>query len=243
MEFLAQAEATNFRALTTDLRNFFAPGFPFFDVIFDYNGGHVVVEGFYLIPAEAPLEGQVAGIKLDAKGAGDPNQNNATLDPWNSTARAVTISGDTGGQWYRYRAVFCIDDIHEQVEANVAEGHFTIPPNPNRIKITLGRWSPDPGPLSGTIFWDDLTFTQLAVGEPCPEPFAGPDTPPICPVDFNEDGFINPDDLSDFITCFFLDVQFPGTCAGSDFNDDGFVNPDDLSDFITAFFLAVQFGC
>jgi hypothetical protein len=60
-----------------------------------------------------------------------------------------------------------------------------------------------------------------------------------CPADFNGDGFVNPDDLSDFITCFFLEVQFPGTCPDADFNDDAFVNPDDLSDFITTFFL----GC
>jgi subtilisin-like proprotein convertase family protein len=62
---------------------------------------------------------------------------------------------------------------------------------------------------------------------------------PSCPADFNGDGFINPDDLTDMITCFFLNVQFPGTCPEADFNADGFVNPDDLTDFITIFFL----GC
>jgi hypothetical protein len=60
--------------------------------------------------------------------------------------------------------------------------------------------------------------------------------PETCPADFNADGFVNPDDLSDFITCFFLEVQFPGTCPDADFNADAFTNPDDLSDFITAFF-------
>lgn len=60
-----------------------------------------------------------------------------------------------------------------------------------------------------------------------------------CAADFNHDGFVDPDDLADFITCFFLDVQFPGTCASSDLNGDGFRDPDDLADFITAFFL----GC
>jgi hypothetical protein len=51
-------------------------------------------------------------------------------------------------------------------------------------------------------------------------------------ADFNADGVVNPDDLSDFITAFFSAP--PG--AGADFNGDGVVNPDDLSDFITAFF-------
>jgi hypothetical protein len=57
-----------------------------------------------------------------------------------------------------------------------------------------------------------------------------------CPADFNRDGNRDPDDLSDFITCFFLDVQFPAACPRADFNADGFRDPDDLSDFITAFF-------
>jgi hypothetical protein len=57
-----------------------------------------------------------------------------------------------------------------------------------------------------------------------------------CIADFNSDGFVNPDDLADYITCFFLDVQFPGICPEADFNSDDFRNPDDLADFITAFF-------
>jgi hypothetical protein len=61
----------------------------------------------------------------------------------------------------------------------------------------------------------------------------------FCRADFNMSGTIDPDDLADFITCFFLEVQFAGTCPLADFATDGFVNPDDLSDFITAFFL----GC
>jgi hypothetical protein len=60
-----------------------------------------------------------------------------------------------------------------------------------------------------------------------------------CIVDFNGDGFVNPDDLSDFITCFFLQVQLPPSCPQADFNADGFINPDDLSDYITAFFTTV----
>src|SRR5262249_7266009 len=67
--------------------------------------------------------------------------------------------------------------------------------------------------------------------------------PNPCSADFHNDGAINPDDLSDFITCFFLQVQFPGDCSHADFNSDGFVNPDDLSDFITTFFLAVGQEC
>jgi hypothetical protein len=59
-----------------------------------------------------------------------------------------------------------------------------------------------------------------------------------CPADFNADGLLNPDDISEFITCFFLSIQFPGFCPPADFNLDTLLNPDDLSEFITAFFLA-----
>jgi len=52
------------------------------------------------------------------------------------------------------------------------------------------------------------------------------------PADFNGDGVVNPDDLSDYINCFFNEPP----CPGADFNGDGLVNPDDLSDFINAFF-------
>ncbi len=53
-----------------------------------------------------------------------------------------------------------------------------------------------------------------------------------CAADFNGDGFIDPDDLSDYIACYF------GTppCDLADFNADGFVDPDDLSDYISVFF-------
>jgi hypothetical protein len=57
----------------------------------------------------------------------------------------------------------------------------------------------------------------------------------VCPVDYNEDGVLNPDDLADYIVCFF---EAP-PCDRADYDNSGFVNPDDLSDFITAYFM----GC
>ncbi len=55
---------------------------------------------------------------------------------------------------------------------------------------------------------------------------------PRCPADFNSDGNADPDDLSDYIACYF------GTpaCDRADFNADSNVDPDDLSDFISAYF-------
>jgi len=55
---------------------------------------------------------------------------------------------------------------------------------------------------------------------------------PSCPADFNHDGILNPDDLSDYITCYFDSPP----CAGADFNHDTNVNPDDLADYLIVYF-------
>ncbi len=57
-----------------------------------------------------------------------------------------------------------------------------------------------------------------------------------CPADFDGDGALTPDDLSDFITCYFT---LP-PCPRADQNLDGGADPDDLSDIITAYFAG---GC
>ncbi len=67
-------------------------------------------------------------------------------------------------------------------------------------------------------------------------------TPSGCRADFNGDSNVDPDDLSDFITCFFTNAAFPGACPEADFNMDGSADPDDLSDFITLFFTVTGGG-
>ncbi len=56
--------------------------------------------------------------------------------------------------------------------------------------------------------------------------------PPLCRADFSGDGSIDPDDLADFITCYF---SIP-PCPQADFSGDGTSDPDDLADFITTYF-------
>lgn len=58
------------------------------------------------------------------------------------------------------------------------------------------------------------------------------EAPPSDPLDFNGDGLVNIDDISDYITAYFSVPPDPRT----DFNGDGFINVDDVSDFITAYF-------
>jgi hypothetical protein len=108
----------------------------------------------------------------------------------------------------------------------------------------------DPIPATERLFIDNLSGAEGATLDPTTGDFlfgvyalngniirVSRVTEDPCRADFNGDGFINPDDLTDYITCFFLEVQFPGTCPTADFNGDFFVNPDDLTDFITTFFL------
>jgi len=45
---------------------------------------------------------------------------------------------------------------------------------------------------------------------------------------------VDPDDLSDYIACYFAAPP----CGGADFNGDGTADPDDLSDYIGAYFAA-----
>jgi len=56
--------------------------------------------------------------------------------------------------------------------------------------------------------------------------------PPSCLADFNGDGTLDPDDLSDYIGCFFSSPP----CPQADINGDGNADPDDLSDFIGLYF-------
>ncbi len=51
-----------------------------------------------------------------------------------------------------------------------------------------------------------------------------------CETDFSGDGVVDPDDLSDYIACYF------DQCAGADFDGSGAIDPDDLSDYIGAYF-------
>jgi probable HAF family extracellular repeat protein len=53
-----------------------------------------------------------------------------------------------------------------------------------------------------------------------------------CAADFNGDGTLDPDDLADFIACYFTEPP----CPLADYSGDGTTDPDDLSDFIAAYF-------
>ncbi|MGD9689877.1 MAG: FG-GAP-like repeat-containing protein [Phycisphaerales bacterium] len=91
---------------------------------------------------------------------------------------------------------------------------------------TLLRLNPATGEASTMQSFGNFPGVGLFVaGNPGPRR-------PVCRVDFNGDGNVDPDDLGDFINCFF---SVP-PCDRADFNSDGNVDPDDLGDFINEFF-------
>ncbi|MBL8758771.1 MAG: lamin tail domain-containing protein [Phycisphaerae bacterium] len=53
-----------------------------------------------------------------------------------------------------------------------------------------------------------------------------------CAPDYNGDGNLDPDDLADYIGCYFSAPP----CDRADYNGDGNPDPDDLADFIAAYF-------
>jgi hypothetical protein len=224
-----------FEGFTTDTVNFCycdqscmqpcSGPFPFFDPFFDYSGGDVVVTGYYMIPADAPLSGDNIGIKINIKLG---NQDVATRE----VSQAFT--GHTDGQWVPYSITFPRADIQTEYECNVGIrpncGCVCVPasPLPNHTKITVLRFLPDGTPSTGRIYWDDITYTQLPAGPTCDS------------LDFNNDG-VSPDtgDIDDFLSVFgggpCSTDPTPG-CNDLDFNNDG-VAPDttDIDSFLSVF--------
>ncbi|MEI7656454.1 MAG: hypothetical protein WCK33_00125 [Phycisphaerae bacterium] len=210
---------SQFRGMTTDWRNFTIAGFPFYDPVFDYvNGGDIVVSGWYYIPSNAPITGDSCFIKLNVKRG---NQDYATLDPMSGVNPAWLIQGHTDGQWRRYEIRWSIADIRNQVLFNQDQGYFAIPPYPDHLKITIGRFGFGNVASSGIIFWDDISCVQEA-----PPPSCG------CAADYNADGGVDGTDIE----AFFTDWQSSSGC--SDVNQDGGVDGGDIE----AFFLLWEAG-
>lgn len=75
-------------------------------------------------------------------------------------------------------------------------------------------------------FWHIVYLHNAAVAV-----FDGVGTP-VCAPDFNGDGNLDPDDLADYIACYFTMPP----CPRADINGDSNIDPDDLSDYIAQYF-------
>ncbi|MCC6678866.1 MAG: hypothetical protein IT436_17190 [Phycisphaerales bacterium] len=195
-----------FIGFTTDKLNFFLPGLPYYDPEFVWQGGDVVVSGYYMIPTSEPITGDVVAFKLSCKLPGP--QDAAVYDTF---ALGPTISGTTNGEWRYYEVRWTDAQITAAVLDGQAQGYFTMPPYPNHLKIVIGRYAPDGTPTSGTIFWDDVDFAQVPAG---------------CAADLNGDGIVDFADYLEFLN--FYDAQDPR----ADFNMDGIVDFADYLEFL-----------
>jgi hypothetical protein len=83
---------------------------------------------------------------------------------------------------------------------------------PNHCKITPSRFVGDGTPTSGTIYWDDITYTQL----------------PLCgSADFDCDGDVGTDaDIEAFFRCLGGNCPPPPCTSNADFNGDGDTGTD-----------------
>jgi hypothetical protein len=185
------------------------PPFPFFDPYFDYDGGDVVVSGWYMIPADAPITDS-AGIKINIK---VNFQDVATIED-------LSITGHTNGEWRQLTLTFPRAEIQRQYECNrgiqpnCGCGCVPASPLPNHAKITVMRFTGDGNPTSGAVYWDDITYQQL---------------PPVapCDADVNCDGSVDGFDVEVMEQAVGGDMS--NFCQpDADFNGDGSVDGFDV---------------
>ena len=97
--------------------------------------------------------------------------------------------------------------------------------------------SSNPSAATATLMLSNVQATDAVaydcvISNTCGSVTSNAATLTICAADFNCDGNTDPDDLSDYITCYFAAPP----CDQADFNGDGYTDPDDLAGYIDAFF-------
>lgn len=176
--------------------NTFDPQGNLYDPPYVYLGGPVKVSGWYAIPADNPVVNAKAAIKLEFR----------RIPPNFSVFQAfenLIIDGHTNGQWKYFEMVVNCDQM------NVEPDPELWPASASVLPMRFGSQT-----SSGTIFWDDLSFTQ-------------------CRADANCDLSLDISDFIDFQTLFAIgDMR-------ADFDASGDLTIDDFIVFQTAFAL----GC
>ena len=216
-----------FLGFTTDTTNWFAPNQPFYDPVFRWLEGDVIVSGYYYVPSSNPILGDRAGIKLN------PKLNNQDYGAKEALVIDETAPTNT---WTYFELRWPIHELRNNVlnlnlpgACGRPAGCFDVPlpPNyPERIKILFCRYAPDGTLTGGSIFWDDVAFRQA------------------CATDLNADGFVDDTDFVIFAQAYDS-FTCPGTpldgegCPG-DFNIDGFVDDTDFVIFAQSYDL---FAC
>ncbi|MFO0861591.1 MAG: hypothetical protein U0570_13655 [Phycisphaerales bacterium] len=216
---LGPGALNNFIGITTDTVNIYLAGRPYYDPSINWYGGNIRVTMYYMIPADAPVEGGGGGIKLNVKLF---NQDYATQDG------AWDITGNTAGAWVKYEVVWNKADIKQKVWINATENceggcfvnngppPYGVPPYPSRVKVTPARWNGTSGGGAGSnsIYIDDLSVTQDH----------------SCPADYNGDDMVDDADFIIFVPSYNNLIDFR-----ADLNGDGLTDDADFSIFASAY--------
>lgn len=134
----------DFAGFTT---NVFDPNtFELYDPPYVFGGGKVTVRGWYAIPADQPIAGGNAGLKIEFRRV-PPNFSVY----WSK--ESLTISGHTNGQWREM--VVTVDCAEIPVFPE-------LPGSASVLPIRFGQPN-----QTGTIFWDDLEFIQCIADFEC----------------------------------------------------------------------------
>jgi hypothetical protein len=128
--------AFSFVGYTTDVFN--PATLTYWNPPYVYQGGPATVTGWYAIPADSPLAGTSAGIKLEFR-----RENTSIYQAFES----LTISGHTNGQWVQFSMTILPGQISPD-----------FPPYPTSVSVLPIRFGD--AASTGTIFWDDISFVQ-----------------------------------------------------------------------------------
>jgi hypothetical protein len=193
-----EGPTNTFGGFTTDVFN--PDDLTFFNPPIQFPGEDVTVTGWYAIPADQPLTGANAGLKLEFR-----RENSSIFAAFEN----LSINGHTNGEWQQ----LTLTVTNQQLQDIAKE----FPPGPTQVSVLPIRFGSMTA--TGTIFWDDLELTQGGEPPACPCDwnqdatlnsqdffdfltafFAGN-------ADFNADKVTNSQDFFDFLTCFFAGCE------------------------------------
>jgi hypothetical protein len=133
----------DFAGATTNVLN--PDTLEFYDPKYIWRGGPVRVSGWYAIPADQPLDGANAGMKLEFR-----RDDFSIYIP----IEDLVINGHTNGEWVEASITVGCDEISDE-----------WPPYPTTVSVLPIRFGSSNS--TGTIFWDDIFFTQCLADMNC----------------------------------------------------------------------------
>lgn len=157
----------------------------FFDPPYVWRGGPARISGWYAIPADQPLVDASSGLKLEFRRA-----NSSIYLAFED----LSITGHTDGEWVEFSFIVGCDEMTDE-----------FPPFAESVSVLPIRFGSSTS--TGTIFWDDIDFTQ-------------------CLADMNCDDVINTQDFIAFLNLWTAQDD------KADFDGNGTVNTQDFLAFL-----------